>query len=210
MVQTMQELLKSSRFERPNPRHGLRLLYWFAKDCVEFDQNDKMEALCDPTEEESGFKWFRNNCRDGALIPDVNAYYYEVGNLHGDKVLPEYVKKNYGDNSASNKDRIFVSYKSGFFDSVYVAEHIDRGNFDRSHTLQISKGLLRTIKNTELTRFLSQMNGTINYLNGSHGFAQRPPPVIDLTSEITWSRPQNQIRSVIPPETDPICSCTIL
>uniref|UniRef100_A0AAY4A561 Uncharacterized protein n=1 Tax=Denticeps clupeoides TaxID=299321 RepID=A0AAY4A561_9TELE len=179
-LQTLHNLdqLKSSRFGRPDPRHGLRLLYWFANACVEFDQNGRMEALCDPTEEESGFKWFGNRCRDGALLPDVDATHYEVGNLHDDEELPEYVKRNYRDNyGASNKDRIIVSYKSGYFDRVYVAEHIGQGDFDHSHTFQIS--LLRTIKKTELTRFLNQMNETISIQNQCGRYSSLAEPQKD-------------------------------
>ncbi|XP_041729617.1 uncharacterized protein LOC121560774 [Coregonus clupeaformis] len=42
------EDLKDSGFGRPPPRHGLKLLFWFANECVAFNHNGNMLVQCHP------------------------------------------------------------------------------------------------------------------------------------------------------------------
>nr|XP_055060369.1 uncharacterized protein LOC129444049 [Misgurnus anguillicaudatus]XP_055060370.1 uncharacterized protein LOC129444049 [Misgurnus anguillicaudatus]XP_055060371.1 uncharacterized protein LOC129444049 [Misgurnus anguillicaudatus]XP_055060372.1 uncharacterized protein LOC129444049 [Misgurnus anguillicaudatus] len=165
MVRTLNELsqLKDNRFGQPDPRHGLRLLWWFANECVSIDSYGRMTAQCNPTTRVFGFKRFSNRIEDDEdrLLPNnVTLPYYEVGNLNDSGSLPSYVTVNHNRNRAdSNKDRIIVRYNSGLrsFDRIYVTQHADHVNFDQNHTYRISQGLIKTIQGFwNLEEFLRQ------------------------------------------------------
>ncbi|RXN37587.1 hypothetical protein ROHU_001916 [Labeo rohita] len=164
MVETLNELaqLRNSGFGRPRPRHGLKLLYWFASECVSFENND-MLSQCDPAEKDFGFHYFENRYDQtrNKLLPDINFPYYVVGNLNsqGAEELPDYVSEDkYTDDHDSNTDRIIVSvYDEERFDRVYVTQHHDRSNYDPNATYRISKGLLTLIRRMSLNEFLVAM-----------------------------------------------------
>uniref|UniRef100_A0A0E9Y0K1 Uncharacterized protein n=1 Tax=Anguilla anguilla TaxID=7936 RepID=A0A0E9Y0K1_ANGAN len=54
--ETLNELihLVDSGFGRPRPRHGLRLLYWLACECISYDGSLAI-LLCSPKEVTMGF-----------------------------------------------------------------------------------------------------------------------------------------------------------
>lgn len=160
-LQTLNELsdLKNSRFGRPYPRHGLKLLYWFANDFLCFNNNDKMCWQYNPKYGFYGFHRFKNRLdKNGVqLLPDLNLSYYMVGNLNssGAAEMPDYVREDYGGfKKDNNKDRIIVSIDDQCIDRVYVTEHSDRTDFKKEATYCISRDLIMIIRDMELEDFL--------------------------------------------------------
>jgi len=150
--------LRESRFGQPPPRHGLNLLWWFVHECVQIDSNGRIIALYNPANGDFGFCPFHN--REG-LLPYSNLPYYEVGNLNKTGSLPGYVTEKYSRwSNDSNKDRIIVSFNSGWnrFDSMYVTQHSGVLSFDQNHTYNISIDLLMKIKSLNHAEFLRQTN----------------------------------------------------
>ncbi|XP_035386280.1 uncharacterized protein LOC118240055 [Electrophorus electricus] len=177
-VETLNEMaqLERSRFGRPPPRHGLKLLHWFANDCVTFDGNNNMVSQCDPEDEEYGFHYFENRYdRNGIkLLPDVNFPYYVVGNLNseGSHELPGYVSEEYtGLKDDSNTDRIIVSLDDDWFDKVYITTHIDESNYDSDNTYRITKGLLKIISRLTLAEFLYKTGYQLSATMGTNPVA---------------------------------------
>ncbi|KAA0722054.1 hypothetical protein E1301_Tti012128 [Triplophysa tibetana] len=161
MVITLNELsqLKETNFGQPDPRHGLRLLWWFADECVD-NINGNMIALFNPADGHFGFRRFYNRIEDDEdrLLPMINLPYYEVGNLSSGS-LPKDVTANYNRNHAdSNADRIIVRFQPNppSFDRIYVTQHSDQINFNANTTYRISHGLLKTIKTLRLEDFLKR------------------------------------------------------
>lgn len=146
MVRRIKDIseLQESGFGQPWPRHGLKLLYWFADECISDAWNDDMVLLCDPASGDFGFHFFANRCNRPRvkLLPVVNFSYYVVGNLNspGAYMLPDYVKE---DNTRriednSNADRIIVGYPGeNRFGKVYVTTHKDQWNYDPNATFHI-------------------------------------------------------------------------
>uniref|UniRef100_A0A8C8MEY8 Uncharacterized protein n=1 Tax=Oncorhynchus tshawytscha TaxID=74940 RepID=A0A8C8MEY8_ONCTS len=140
MVRTLNNMveLRGSRFGRPWPRHGLKLLFWFANDYIG----------------DFGFHHFRNRreCENNVckrLLPDDGYPFYEVGNLHltASDSMPEYVSEdNTGNIDTSNMDRLIISMRPDMtVDKVYVTKHEDLRSFDPVNTYRISRGLLMII-----------------------------------------------------------------
>ncbi|KAK7160995.1 hypothetical protein R3I94_003841 [Phoxinus phoxinus] len=169
MMKTLDDLaqLRDSGFGKPWPRHGLNLLYWFAKDCVSFGKDNVMIYKCYPAGRDFGFHLFKKRKDDNGkkLLPDRYHPYYVVGNLNIKKYpkakdLPEYVSKHYSTGQLdSNTDRIIVSLcDKDDLKRVYVTKHYDRSNYDPNATYQISRGLLMIIKEMSLEEFLEEIN----------------------------------------------------
>ncbi|XP_051983579.1 uncharacterized protein wu:fc75a09 [Xyrauchen texanus] len=144
--------LEDSGFGQPWPRHGLKLLFWFADDCICFC-NDDMFLQCDPTSGDFGFHCFENrrNQHNVKLLPELNFTYYVVGNLNypGAEMLPYYVEEDYTDwrEDNSNADRIIVSvHEENSVGKVYLTTHNDLSNYDPRATFHITRTLLKTIK----------------------------------------------------------------
>lgn len=152
--------LKHSGFGRPRPRHGLKLLYWFAHECISFENNYEMHTECDFTKGDFGFHRFKNRYDENGdkLLPDINIPYYVVGNLNspGADQLPSYVSEDYYSNrDDSNTDRIIVSVDDDeWIERVYVTQHMDSSNYDPYATFQISRCLLIIIRCMNLEDFL--------------------------------------------------------
>ncbi|XDV15715.1 hypothetical protein PO909_015733 [Leuciscus waleckii] len=149
--------LRESRFGQPSPRHGLKLLWWFAYECVHIDSNGRMVALYNPKYGAFGFHRFYNADK---LLPYSNIPFYEVGNLHITDSLPEYVTEDdtgFLDDD-SNTDRIIVLFKwfTRRFDNIYVTKHSDQTNFDRNQTYCISSDLMKEIKELSREEFLKK------------------------------------------------------
>lgn len=181
--QTLNEIshLEQCRFGRPSPRHGLKLLYWFANDCVSFDLNNEMISECDPDSGEFGFHQFQNRYERNRvkLLPDVDLPYYVVGNLNKPRSyeLPHYVREEYtGRYDNSNMDRIIISMDYEWLDKVYVTEHNDRSNYNSEATYGISKGLLKVIQGLSLIDFLWRT-----------GFSGKPKYDVQIPVEIIRS-----------------------
>lgn len=160
-MRTLEEIdqLKQSGFGRPQPRHGLKLLYWFATDCLTVDQNNVLQLCCYPGNGEYGFHVFENRYERhvGKLLPDGPTNYYLIGNLRksGAYNLPRYVREHYtGYRDDSNMDRIIVAIYNTCFNAVYVTEHSDRSNFNKHATYQISRHLIMLIRGLSLDIFL--------------------------------------------------------
>ncbi|ROL54833.1 hypothetical protein DPX16_23285 [Anabarilius grahami] len=166
MMQTLNELahLRDSGFGQPWPRHGLKLLYWFANDCVSFGNDNVMISECDPADGDFGFHHFENRYDENGdkLLPDMDFPYYVVGNLNspGAEELPEYISDKYNYEYNINTDRIIVSlYDEEWFHRVYVTQHHDRSNdYDPNSTYRISRGLLMIIRRMSLEHFLGEMD----------------------------------------------------
>lgn len=167
MVSTLNELiqLKDSGFGQPRPRHGLNLLYWFAKDYIHFS-NGEIVPKYRPRNGDFGFHTYHNRIEDDDdhIVPLQNLPYYEVGNLNarGADKLPNYVRANYSQSDPeSNRDRIIVRQDaSGNFNRVYVTEHSDPRRFASSRTYRVSHGLLQIIKNMNREQYLERTSNT--------------------------------------------------
>uniref|UniRef100_A0A8C8MG46 Uncharacterized protein n=2 Tax=Oncorhynchus tshawytscha TaxID=74940 RepID=A0A8C8MG46_ONCTS len=166
MVRTLNNMeeLRNSSFGRPSPRHGLRLLFWFAKDHIVIE-NDQMVANCDPKEGGFGFHHFQNRreCKNNVckrLLPFSEYPFYDVGNLYlpTSKSLPKYVREgNTHQIDDSNMDRLIISMRPDrIVDKVYVTKHEDLKSFDPVNTYCISRSLLMIIRQYTLRKFLEQ------------------------------------------------------
>ncbi|CAM4458621.1 hypothetical protein PO909_016462 [Leuciscus waleckii] len=189
MMETLNELahLRDSGFGQPWPRQGLKLLYWFAKDCVSFGNDNVMLSECDPADGDFGFHYFenRNDDHGNKLLPDRDYPYYVVGNLNikkypkAEKLLKYVSKDKSSDQPNSNTDRIIVSlYDEEEFHRVYVTQHHDRSNYDPNATYKISRGLLMIIRRMCLDEFLEKM-GYYTYIQPVL------PPVINNRPQTT-------------------------
>uniref|UniRef100_A0A3P8Z9E3 Uncharacterized protein n=1 Tax=Esox lucius TaxID=8010 RepID=A0A3P8Z9E3_ESOLU len=171
VVQNINSLedLRVSGFGRPRPRHGLQLLFWFAKNCVHFDNHNNMRVRCDPRRCEFGFHYF-SNFEDilPALVYGGRQKYFEVGNLNtemypGADDLPLFVTERYNlHNPQSNKDRVIICLDQSYVTATYVSVHTEgdiRGSFDCVHTYRVSPGLIKIIQSSDLDlqMFLDRM-----------------------------------------------------
>ncbi|KAL1281788.1 hypothetical protein QQF64_000591 [Cirrhinus molitorella] len=160
-LRTLKKLarLRDTEFGQGYPRHGLILLWWFADECIEFDDDGNMIPLYDPKRRNFGFHPFHNS---EGILPDTGLPYYEIGNLHHPGKMPHYVTKNYdSDVRESNADRIVVSVGSDcdgkWLDRIYVTHHLGQGCFDVNSTFHISKGLIEIIQNMEWSDFIGEV-----------------------------------------------------
>ncbi|XP_042171878.1 uncharacterized protein LOC121845167 [Oncorhynchus tshawytscha] len=166
MVRTLNNMeeLRNSSFGRPSPRHGLKLLFWFAKDHIVIKNGNQMVANCDPKERGFGFHHFQNRRENNVnkrLLPFSEYPFYEVGNLHlpTSKSLPEYVRGgNTHQKDDSNMDRLIISMRPDrIVVKVYVTQHEDLKSFDPVNTYCISRSLLMIIRQYTLRKFLGQV-----------------------------------------------------
>ncbi|KAK2909297.1 hypothetical protein Q8A67_005134 [Cirrhinus molitorella] len=160
-LRTLNELahLRDTEFGQGYPRHGLILLWWFADECIEFDDDGNMIPRYNPKRRNFGFHPFHNS---EGILPDTGLPYYEIGNLHNPGKMPHYVTKNYdSDVRESNADRIVVSVGSDcdgkWLDRIYVTHHLGQGRFDVNSTYRISKGLIEIIQNMEWSDFIGEV-----------------------------------------------------
>nr|XP_046195499.1 uncharacterized protein LOC124026873 [Oncorhynchus gorbuscha] len=167
MVQTLNNMeeLRNSLFGRPSPRHGLKLLFWFANDYIVLKNDNQMVANYDPEEGDFGFHHFKNrlDCENNVckrLLPFSKYPFYDVGNLHltASDSMPEYVSEDYTHQiDDSNMDRLIISMRPDrIVDKVYVTQHEDQKSFDPDNTYCISRELLMIIRGHSLSNFLEQ------------------------------------------------------
>nr|XP_046164304.1 uncharacterized protein LOC124001515 isoform X2 [Oncorhynchus gorbuscha] len=209
-LSTIQDL-KENGFGQPHPRHGLRLLYWFATECVEFNEHGNMLLQCNP-KEDFGFHYFSNIEK---ILPDLSGcmeQYFEVGNLtyHKAEDLPNYVreysqsqcnKDRIISQSQCNKDRIIIRQKQGNVQDVmatYVTEHKQggrRGEFDAKRTHLVNPDLIRMIRDAAgLKKFLDQTKMDVIPLEFDSEHSKRSRP-----DQTTWD---NSVRTLLDPEQD--------
>lgn len=153
--------LRDSGFGQPAPRHGLHLLFWFAKDFVKF-RGSEMVVSEHPVKGSYGFHRFYNikDDENTKLLPHQFTY-YEVGNLNEKMAsdLPYYVRQQHTrrpDNSNTNRLIVSIDY-NGYIHRVYVTEHSDPTHFSTRGTYCISQGLINSIRGLDLNGFLNQM-----------------------------------------------------
>ncbi|KAJ7983716.1 hypothetical protein DPEC_G00373640 [Dallia pectoralis] len=144
------------------------LLFWFANECVDFDNHDNMQIQCYPERGDFGFHYFGNFEKIlPILFRESNEKYFEVGNLNTESYpksmdLLEYVRQYYlsqHDRHQCNKDRLIIRLNKRKVTATYVTEHKDNGNrgeFDPEHTHLVSPDLIRIIQQLELKAFLSR------------------------------------------------------
>ncbi len=197
MMETLNKLaqLRNTRFGRPRPRHGLKLLYWFANECISFENNN-MLSECDPAEGDFGFHYFENRYDQygNKLLPEADFPYYVVGNLNspGAEELPDYVSEDkYTDVHNNNTDRIIVSLDEEWFDKVYVTQHNDRSNYDPHATYQISRGLLMIIRRMSLEDFLKKMGYDFAIVPSMPVINYRPEPTNRVSPDFTAVTPSS-------------------
>ncbi|XP_030643706.1 uncharacterized protein LOC115823823 [Chanos chanos] len=188
--------LRESGFGQQYPRHGLKLLHWFARECFTFDTNNEMLARCKPSSGVYGFHLFENRS-DENLLPVSNFPYYEVGNLKlpGADKLPDYVRKDYtGFHDKSNVDRIIVRlHNEKQFDRVYVTEHDGPSTFSQEHTFRISRNLLKMIRKMDLDTFLEQAGYSYESPNRDlHSTSAGTKPLSTPILESASNRPNNK------------------
>lgn len=204
--------LQECGFGQPWPKHGLKLLYWFAKDCIWVNDDDEMFLACDPAKEDFGFHLFENRYtkRKQKLLPDVEFPYYLLGNLNspGADMLPNYIKQhNKCQQDIGNADRIIVTAHGQWkFGKIYVTTHKDQSSFDPYATFHISRSLLKIIKSfPNLEDFLD----TIEY--------QKPVfqmLMLHCTDTAVYHNDNDATYVVsadtVTPSRNCVCSCTIL
>ncbi|XP_067305676.1 uncharacterized protein si:ch211-198c19.1 [Pseudorasbora parva] len=138
-----EEELKETGFGNPPPRHGLALLKWYVKNCID----NNMVALCNPVAGEFGFHVFHNS---GSLLPplkDKRTYtYFTIGNLHyrHSEDLPYEVRKYYDPhNKVSNMDRVIVklNMNKNKIEEIYISEH-----YNPLRTFQLAPSLIEDLR----------------------------------------------------------------
>ncbi|KAF4102946.1 hypothetical protein G5714_015829 [Onychostoma macrolepis] len=138
-----EEELKETGFGFPPPRHGLALIKWYVKTCID----NNMVALCNPVAGQFGFHEFHNS---GFLLPplkDKHTYmYFTIGNLHyrHAKDLPYEVRKYYDPhNKMSNMDRVIVKLNrnKNKIEEIYISEH-----YNPPRTFQLGASLIGDLR----------------------------------------------------------------
>lgn len=135
------EELQKTGFGLVPPHHGLKLLKWYVKTCVD----NHRKSQCDILKGEFGFHLYHNYEK---ILPKVRSQgnYFSVGNLKLKKAkeLPIDVKMNYTSNNLqSNIDRVVVEYnpEKNFIKSIYISEH-----YKKNRTYMIGKRLVALLR----------------------------------------------------------------
>lgn len=150
-------------FGCPPPRHGLKLLHWYVRQCLD---NNKL-ALCDPTKGKYGFHRFNNYENLLPVIEDQSQYtYYTIGNLNAPQAedLPNEVKQFYDcNNPQSNMDRVLVRYKKNtkHVDQIFVSAH-----YRANETYKIGQSLFDALRLLPEIKCKSLKSRNINRFDG--------------------------------------------
>lgn len=203
-ITTIEEL-KEYGFGQPWPRHGLKLLYWFANDCLWVTDDDDMLLACDPAKGVFGFHIFENKEK---LLPEVGFPYYLLGNLNspGADMLPAYIKEhNISWYDKSNADRIIVTnHGQKRFGKIYVTTHKNQSSYDPYATFHIARSLLKIIQSfPNLEDFLQ----TLGYQDST----SNQPELIAFTGLYLQLESEPDVSvDTDTPSRNCVCSCTIL
>ncbi|XP_065095942.1 uncharacterized protein [Paramisgurnus dabryanus] len=153
-----EEELWDTHFGYPPPRHGLALLTWYVKKCID----NNMVALCDPVAGDFGFHVFHNIGRLLPPLKDKHTYaYFTIGNLHYKHAadLPYEVRKYYDPhNKLSNMDRVIVklNMNKNKIEDIYISEH-----YNPPRTFYLGDNLidsLRQLQNSSRKAKFQNMN----------------------------------------------------
>lgn len=144
-LQTLDSLedLKKTGFGHPPPRHGLRLLRWYVKKCLD----NNMKALCNPVKGEYGFHPFGNEEDLLPKLTDKQEFgYFTIGNLNSPHAedLPYYVRKDYNHSDPlSNTDRVLVKYNENnrHISDLFISEH-----YNKNRTYIIDSNLIAIVR----------------------------------------------------------------
>ncbi|XP_060921433.1 uncharacterized protein LOC132995457 [Labrus mixtus] len=141
--------LKRIDFGRSVPAHTLVLLHWFAHT-IYIDDNNQIQLTFDPRNGDYGSHYFHNY---EALLdsPPQGQHYYIVGNVDQRTTvqLPSHVVNPPALLEGGNRDRIIIRVRGQRIDQVYITQHShNQGTpwYDPNHTYQISRDLLRQIR----------------------------------------------------------------
>ncbi len=161
--------LKNVKYGRPAPRHGLKLLFWFAQR-VMVDQNNIciLQPNINLQRGDFGFHLFENREH---ILPSLRSEisYYIVGNLkyHGANALPNFVQRNYQNANVPerNMDRLIVSMnqnRPNRMNNLFITSH-NRGrqDFNLSDTYEIDPELILQIRQL----YDCTLDQTNNYIN---------------------------------------------
>ena len=135
--------LKRTGFGLGKSHHGLTLLKWYVKTCM-----DKKKKACDPVAGAYGFHLFENR---GNLLPKLPGKkkptaYYTLGNLSSPHAedLPCFVRKDFNcTERQSNADRVLVMYTkvNKRITDIFISEH-----YNKQKTYKIGPKLLASLK----------------------------------------------------------------
>ncbi|XP_065144944.1 uncharacterized protein [Paramisgurnus dabryanus] len=176
--------LRNVNYGKHFPRHGLKLLFWFAQIITSVDQNNVFQVNFEPRRGDFGFHRFRNYEH---ILPPLNYLYdgyYSVGNLNSPAAtaLPNFVtwdcySSHYPEhnmdrfvaaviqNNPTRINRVFLTshtYQQNSFEP-YDTYHYDRYTFEDALRIFNEPGLAAFLTLVEYDVYYSYRNSILRY-----------------------------------------------